>query len=163
MNERIKELRLKMGLSQEEFGDKLGITKQSISRIEKAQVKITESNILAICREFSVRREWLETGEGEMFQPTPMDLVDKLVAEYDLGPVGRRFLEILVKLDEEDLEKVYRFMQAIVLDPDDESAGPPPLPSDLQLAADLVADRARREFLREKEAGADSRASPSTA
>lgn len=163
MEERIKELRQALGLSLEAFADKLGKDRSTIGRMEKGLIKITESNILAICREFNVRREWLETGEGEMFQPTPMDLVDKLVAEYDLGPVGRRFLEILVKLDEEDLEKVYRFMQAIVLDADDESAGPPPLPPDLQLAADLVADRARREFLREKEVGAESRASPSTA
>ncbi len=162
MNERIKELRLKLKLSQEEFGDKLGITKASISRIEKAQVKITESNILAICREFNVRREWLETGEGEMFEPEPATLIDRIVKEQNLGPVGRKFLEVIIGMDERDLNKIYQFMRALVLE-SGESEGIPPLPETLDEAAKAVGQYAQEEYLREAEAEDDTKASFSTA
>ena len=159
MEERIKELRQTLGLSLEAFADKLGKDRSTVGRMEKGLIKITESNILAICREFNVRREWLETGEGDMFQPTPMDLVERIAAEKKLGPVGRRFLEIIVDMDEASLEKVYLFMRAIVQGRPDL----PPLPETLDEAARAVGQYAQDEYLREAEAEDDTKASFSTA
>lgn len=67
MNERIKELRQYLGLSQEAFGARIGITRASVSQIEKAVNGASNATMLNICREFNVNREWLETGAGSMF------------------------------------------------------------------------------------------------
>lgn len=67
MNERIKELRKELGLSQEAFGKRLGVSKAAISRIESGLNSISNMNIVSICREFSVNEDWLRTGSGSMF------------------------------------------------------------------------------------------------
>lgn len=66
-NERVKEVRKSLGLTLEKFGNKLGVQKSAISKIEKGENSLTEANIKAICREFGVDYIWLTTGEGEMF------------------------------------------------------------------------------------------------
>lgn len=68
MNERIKALRLALGLSQEEFGRRLGVGRGAITNIEFNKVEPKPLFVDLICREFGVNREWLETGEGEMLR-----------------------------------------------------------------------------------------------
>ena len=70
MKERLKAIRIKLGLSQADFARSLGVNQRTISVWERGEI-IPESRVLAICKEFNVRREWLETGEGEMFEPAP--------------------------------------------------------------------------------------------
>lgn len=67
MNERFKNLRIELNFSQEYIGNKLGVTKSTISRLEKGINKFTERMITSICREFNVNEEWLRNGTGEMF------------------------------------------------------------------------------------------------
>ena len=50
LNERIKELRHELKMSQEDFGKKLGVTKSAISRIEKKVYNVTDSMVKLICR-----------------------------------------------------------------------------------------------------------------
>ena len=64
MNERFKEVRKTLGLTQSEFGKRLGISNTAISKIEKGENNVSESNIISICREFGVNEEWLRTGVG---------------------------------------------------------------------------------------------------
>jgi transcriptional regulator with XRE-family HTH domain len=64
LNNRIKEVRKKIGLSQEEFGKRLSITKASISRIESGINNPSDQTIKLICSEFNVNEEWLRTGAG---------------------------------------------------------------------------------------------------
>ena len=67
MNERIKELRKTLGLTLEKFGERVGVTKVTISRIENNVNSVTEQMFKSICREFNVNEEWLRDGSGEMF------------------------------------------------------------------------------------------------
>lgn len=67
MNERIKELRKRLGLTLEKFGDRLGVGKTAINKLEKGENNVTDQMFKSICREFNVSEEWLRTGEGEMF------------------------------------------------------------------------------------------------
>ena len=64
MNERFKKVRKTLGLTQSEFGKSLGISNTAISKIEKGENNVSESNIISICREFGVNEEWLRTGVG---------------------------------------------------------------------------------------------------
>lgn len=89
MGERVRELRRALGLSGERFGEKIGVKKSAVSKIEKGLVGLSEQNILAICREFNVSEEWLRSGEGEMFL--------KLDREMEIARLTRDLL-----LEEED-------------------------------------------------------------
>ena len=73
MNERIKQLRLTLGLSQEEFGNRLGMGRGAITNIELKKVEPKPLLVSLICREFRVSETWLRTGEGEMFLPMDAD------------------------------------------------------------------------------------------
>ena len=68
MNERIKELRKTLGLSQEAFAERLGLKGSAVSHLESGRRNVTTQNINAICREFGVNEEWLRTGNGSMFE-----------------------------------------------------------------------------------------------
>ena len=76
--ERIKEVRNSLGLTLEKFGEKLGVTKTAISRIEKGERSLTEQMTKSICREFSVDYMWLTTGEGEMFVESDDDFFERI-------------------------------------------------------------------------------------
>ena len=59
--ERIKKKKKTLGLTLEKFGEKLGVTKTAISRIEKGERGRTEQMTKSICREFNVDYIWLTT------------------------------------------------------------------------------------------------------
>ena len=68
MNERIKAIRKKMDLSQEAFGERLGITKSSVSLLESGKNSPSEQTIRLICSEFGINENWIRTGGGKMFE-----------------------------------------------------------------------------------------------
>lgn len=76
--ERIKDVRNSLGLTLEKFGEKLGVTKTAISRIEKGERSLTEQMTKSICREFSVDYMWLTTGEGEMLVESDDDFFERI-------------------------------------------------------------------------------------
>lgn len=67
MNERLKIIRLKLKLTQDNFAKKINITRSHISALEKSKRTITDRSINDICREFNVNEEWIRHGTGEMF------------------------------------------------------------------------------------------------
>lgn len=76
--ERIKDVRNSLCLTLEKFGEKLGVTKTAISRLEKGERSLTEQMTKSICREFSVDYMWLTTGEGEMFVESDDDFFERI-------------------------------------------------------------------------------------
>lgn len=62
MNERIKKIRIALGLSQEEFGKRLSIGKASVSKIELGKNLPSAQTISMICTEFNVNAEYLKDG-----------------------------------------------------------------------------------------------------
>ncbi len=67
MNERIKAVRLALGISQEEFGKRLGVTRGAITNIELNKVEPKPLFVDLICREFNVNEDWLRNGTEPMF------------------------------------------------------------------------------------------------
>lgn len=78
MNERIKELRKRLNLTQQEFADRLSIKRGAVANYEVGRNTPSDSVIALICREFNVSERWLREGEGEMF--LPQDDADELMA-----------------------------------------------------------------------------------
>ena len=67
MNTRIKDLRKHLGLTQSEFGEKIGLKGNTITNYENNLRTPSDAVIYSICREFNVSERWLRTGEGQMF------------------------------------------------------------------------------------------------
>lgn len=67
MNERLKILRKSLGLTQTEFGKRIGMTMQGIQKWEKGKSKPQKSTIKALISTFNVNPDWLLNGTGEMF------------------------------------------------------------------------------------------------
>lgn len=66
MKERVKQLRKAVGLSQTEFGKRVGVSLSSVQKWESGENAVSDSVILLLCREFHVSETWLRTGAGEM-------------------------------------------------------------------------------------------------
>lgn len=62
VNERIKELRISQSLTMEQFGERIGIKRSSISLIESGKNNPSDQTIMLICREFGYNEEWLRDG-----------------------------------------------------------------------------------------------------
>lgn len=71
IEDRVLLIREKKELSQEEFGERIGVTKSTISLIERKLRNPSERVIRDICREFNVNEDWLRNGTGEMFIEVP--------------------------------------------------------------------------------------------
>ena len=104
-NERIRELRKTLHLTMEEFGQRLGVGKTAISKIENGDRSLTEQMFLAICREYNVRPEWLRNGTGEPFiVPSRNDqisaFIGRVLANEPDGPKAR-LIAALSELDHE--------------------------------------------------------------
>lgn len=67
INERIKELRLSLGLRQAEFAARIKQSDASISLYESGARKPKPAIIALICSTFGVSRAWLENGAGSMY------------------------------------------------------------------------------------------------
>lgn len=62
IEDRILSLREDLELSQDEFGEKIGVTKSTISLIERKLRNPSERVIRDICREFGINESWLRDG-----------------------------------------------------------------------------------------------------
>ncbi|MCM1217548.1 MAG: helix-turn-helix transcriptional regulator [Lachnospiraceae bacterium] len=107
MNKRLKLLRKELSLSQEAFGKRLGVTGTAISRIEIGNRAVTEQMVLAICREFNVREDWLRNGTGDMFLDFTEDEFSKAAATLSNDPFVRSLIVEYWKLDE-DSRKLFK-------------------------------------------------------
>lgn len=115
MNERIKEVRKSLGLTQNEFGEKLGVRGNTITNYESNSRKPSNAIISAICREFQINETWLRTGEGEMKAPMTKQaeiatITAQLFHKEETDPETYNFLvelnKYLLQLDETQMQAV---------------------------------------------------------
>lgn len=114
---RVKKVRLRKGISQEQFGEIIGIKKAAVSKIENGENSLSKGNLLAICRQFNVNKEWLINGNGEMFTPKSKEdeirnfYENAISSNSDIAKIQRKFISTLVSLDEEEWIVLDRFMK----------------------------------------------------
>ena len=115
--ERVKEIRKYLNLTMEKFGERLGVGKTAISKLENNERNLTDQMAISICREFNVSETWLRTGEGPMFRPMGRDQeLYTFIGNIALGPDSfkRRFIEALAKMPEEQWDALYRLAKTLV-------------------------------------------------
>lgn len=100
INERIREVREYLKLSRNDFGERLGMSGDSINNLERGRVVIKDFIIKLISQEFNVDENWLRTGEGSMFT-LELDedtvLVEQLLNEYD-NPLFSEIKSLVFKI-----------------------------------------------------------------
>lgn len=114
--ERIKQLRTNLNLTLEKFGERVGVGKAAISKLEKNENRLSEQMIKAICREFNVNYDWLVYGTGEMFSELPKTILDELCRQYDLDAIDRRIIQEYVKLDKQSRQVLKDYIKKIFED-----------------------------------------------
>ena len=100
-NERIKDLRKALGLTQERFGERVGLKKSAISQIESGVNGVTDQLRLAVCREFNVSEDWLRTGGGSMFvEPDEDEEISRFMGDILSGQPDfrRRLISVLARM-----------------------------------------------------------------
>ena len=116
MGNRIKELRKALGLTQQEFADRIGVKRGAIANYEIGR-NASDTAVALICREFGVSEHWLRTGDGEMFvQISRSDEVLDFVGRAMIGEesnVKERFLLALSRLPEERWKDIEDFARQI--------------------------------------------------
>ena len=78
MNRRMKEVRSALGLTQQEFADRLSLKRNTIATYEMGKASPSDRTINDICEKYNVNETWLRTGKGEMFNELPEE--DKVAA-----------------------------------------------------------------------------------
>lgn len=110
MNERIKELRIALRLTQEDFGKAIGVQRAAVNKWEKGINGVADSMILSICREFGVSEQWLRTGEGRMLSNERESVLDRLAEKYDLNADDRDVLAAYLRLTPEQRDGIKAYM-----------------------------------------------------
>lgn len=113
LGERIKSVRKAMGLTMEEFGKKLGMTKASVSRIENGINGPSEQTVRLICSTFGVDYTWLTQGTGEMFVDDMDFVIDELAAKNHWDDETKEILKKLYKLPPDKQELVLKLIESM--------------------------------------------------
>ena len=100
-NNRVKELRKMLNLSQESFGENLGIQKASISLIEKGVNGLTTQLAKLISKTYNVNYLWLTEGKGEMFE-APGSALDDLAMQYDLNEIDLYLIKTYLDMPKDE-------------------------------------------------------------
>ena len=100
MNERIKEVRKALDLSQAKFGEAIGVSGPAVAKIESGINNPSESTIKLICATYNVDYRWLTTGQGEMY----------LAGESELT---KAIMKAFAKLPDEECDKWFEMLKRI--------------------------------------------------
>ncbi|WWU66459.1 helix-turn-helix domain-containing protein [Clostridium baratii] len=101
INERFKLIRKKERISQKDFGEMLGVSRDVISNIEYGRVEPKELFVNHLCSVFNINKDWLVNGTGEMYTiPEEDKKLSKIL--FDLSKENPKLYTLISKLNELD-------------------------------------------------------------
>jgi transcriptional regulator with XRE-family HTH domain len=99
VNERIRELRHALKLSQRDFAKAVYVSNGYLADIELGHNRVKERLLHLIVSAFPVNKHWLLSGEGPMFSSTPEQKLDQMASLFsELYPEFQDF--VLRQIDE---------------------------------------------------------------
>lgn len=113
MNNRIKKIRTDIGLTQEEFGEKILLKPNSVSQIESGNRNPSDHVINMICNQFNVNEVWLRTGVGDPYvQKTREDEIAEFFSDVlsDDTTFKNRLIHVLASYTDDEwalLDKMF--------------------------------------------------------
>jgi len=111
VRERIKQVRQALNVSQRDFAKRIYISQTLLGDIELGNRNINERTIQLISTEFNVSKDWILTGNGDMFSAPPVDIqLENLVEIFNQLDKGLRDFLLdqskgLLKIQKEKAEK----------------------------------------------------------
>lgn len=112
LQNRIKEVRRANGLTQTEFGERIGVKGNTVTGYETGIRSPSDAIIVSICREFGVNETWLRTGEGAMYPPkTRWQEIGEIVAaasRSDPEEARKYFTALLDGMSDSDILLMYQ-------------------------------------------------------
>lgn len=120
IQERIKFIRKEKNLNQEEFGERLGVGKYVIANIELNRVEPKELLINHICDIYSINKEWILNGTGEVYQTTEKNIINDLVKEFDLDEDELSIIKSYINLPKIQRKNFVSILKAMVSPSDEE-------------------------------------------
>lgn len=99
MNNRIKQLRKALDLTQQEFAKRIGSVQNTITGYESGRRNPSNAVITSICREFGVSENWLRYGEGDMFVENDVFNLDDFARQHGATAAELEFLKVYFELD----------------------------------------------------------------
>lgn len=118
INDRISQLIGSENLKKTQFAERIGISQAYVSQICSGARTPSDRTVSDICREFHVRREWLETGEGPMKLPEPeadLEIINDLLSDT-AGPMAeliRNIWRTYRQLPPEDQQILDNFIRSL--------------------------------------------------
>ena len=121
VNERLKSLRISLGMNQKDFGERIEVAQTYLSQIEKGDRPVTDKISKIVCLQNwngkSVNEEWFLTGNGEMFVPETKDeQITRLLSDVlkkENSEFKRRLVTALSKLDDTGWKYLEDFIDSI--------------------------------------------------
>ena len=164
-NDRVKELRKSLNLTMEKFGERLGVTRGTISRIESGGINVTDQMRRSICREFGVNEAWLTDGIGEMRVMTYGEEIAALASRYGLDEADQAVIAEFARLTPEERAVVKEYIRRTwhTMERAARPAagdGAPASPASAVDDIDAEVEDYRRQLLEEKKAEAASSVLP---
>lgn len=117
MNKRIKEIRQNAGMTQREFADRIGVSRNTIAAYETdARVPI-DAIIVSICREFNVNEDWLRTGLGNMYaEVNPNIQLSKALGSLlreEAGSFKKQLILSLLELNQKEWDTLEKLITSV--------------------------------------------------
>lgn len=112
---RIKGIRMSLGLNQQEFGDMLNLTKSAICTYEKGLRTPRQSTISLICKKFNVNPDYIKYGNEPIFI-SAMDsheMLNILAAVYDLEPIDKDIIYNYLTLEKKSRKAISSYLKSI--------------------------------------------------
>lgn len=114
MNKRIAQIRRDNKLTQSEFGKRLSVSRDVISNFENGRVEPKQLFLDHLCTVFNINKNWLLTGEGEMYVISDEFILGSALAEIAAGNTSLQSIaKKLVKLDDEYLNLVEHLVNTL--------------------------------------------------
>ncbi|MDE6566917.1 MAG: helix-turn-helix domain-containing protein [Lachnospiraceae bacterium] len=107
MNERIKQLRRSLDLTQKAFAERIGSKQNTVATYELGRNIPSDPIIHSICREFHVHEEWLRYGTGEMFVEKDSFSLDEYADANRLTVKEKEIVRGFMELDPEVRKAIY--------------------------------------------------------
>lgn len=118
MNERIKEIREYYSLSQKEFGERIELKQNSVAVVERGKRNLSERSINLICKEFSINKTWLLTGEGDMFEGlTPSEEIESFLSTLAIAGdenFKKRLILYLAQMKDSDWQALEHVLDTLL-------------------------------------------------
>lgn len=121
IGERIKQVRERSHMTQNELADLIGTSRSVVANIENNRVKPREWFIRSICREFSINENWILNGNGDIvssktnnYDELLNDIISKLESKDDITIVS--LINKITKLDDEYLPVIEKLIDGLIKD-----------------------------------------------